>query len=149
LRIEKDDDDVDDDGAGCGVRMLMDPTPAAWHDASLCVHQTPISLRSRASLLRCLHTRTTAGAGKDYILAFASGGFAQAQAACAKDHRCTSFALLTTATEGGGGDDDNATRYETYTGLRNDSAVPNPQWDAYAMARCPPPPYPIMRTYNM
>ena len=65
---------------------------------------------------------------------------------------CTGFAILNTSATFSSVqfNDPGNFKYELYTGLRNDSAVPNPQWTAYAM-RClgtptspchPQPPHP-------
>jgi hypothetical protein len=82
-------------------------------------------------------------ASNGYILNFSKCGlgvypkncFREAEAACSADQQCTSFAL--SRYEGGS--------FETYSGLLNDSAVPNGDWTAYAKrcdlpaSQCRPP----------
>ena len=106
----------------------LPPAPAGWQRfPAHCMSEKPCT----AAFCVC--------ASRPYILDWAAGGFKEAQSACAKDHRCTSFALLNYEHPA-------ATRFETYAGLRNDSAVANTAWNAYAMVcdgdNCKPPPAP-------
>ena len=68
-------------------------------------------------------------ASRSYILKFAHCAVADcyddARAACAADKRCTSFAIPNGGHPG-------IAMYETYAGLKNDSAVPDADWTAYA-----------------
>lgn len=76
-------------------------------------------------------------ASNDYILnfskcepgAYPTNCFREAEAACSANQQCASFAI--SLYEGGS--------FETYSGLLNDSAVPNADWTAYAK-RCDLPP---------
>ena len=99
------------------------PPPAGWQAfPAHCMSEKPCA----AAQCNC--------ASRSFILDYSTGGVADARASCAKDRRCTSFAVLKDAAAG---------KYETYAGLRNNSAVKNAQWDAFSMlcsgADCKPP----------
>ena len=84
-------------------------------------------------------------ASRSFILKYAqcapAACFGDAQAACTSDRRCTSFAIPNGGHPG-------IASFETYAGLKNDSAVPDKDWTAYAQrcagtpAECTPPPLP-------